>query len=156
MVSAIVGVSAVADLPAVVNIPSIGDSISSNGVLLLPENSDVPVLSIVVVSPAASVVLTAVDVPGILALARIFAVTVVPTAVENLEFWLWIDSVLMLPSLLLLTFLLLLKVPKFLASLLLLVYLLLLASLLLLTFYFPRFWHPCCVWHSLMFQLPLC
>jgi hypothetical protein len=44
---------------------------------------------IVVVSPAAPVVLSAADVPGILALASIFAVTVVPTAVENLELWLW-------------------------------------------------------------------
>jgi hypothetical protein len=45
-------------------------------------DSDVPVFSCAVVGPAAAVVITAVEIPGVLAVDRISAVAIVPSAVD--------------------------------------------------------------------------
>jgi hypothetical protein len=66
MVSAVVGVLAVAVVPTVV--PSTGVSTISR-VLLLSALFDVPVLSCAGIDPAVLVFLTVVDLPGILAVA---------------------------------------------------------------------------------------
>ncbi len=70
MVYAFVGVSAVADVPIVVKIPSTGFSTNS-GVLLLWAFPDVPVLSF-----------SAVDIPGILDGAKTSAFAAISTAVD--------------------------------------------------------------------------
>ncbi len=63
MVSAVVGVPAVAVVPTIVNISSIGVPISF-GVLLLSAFSDVPVLFCAGVDPISFVEITPVDVSG--------------------------------------------------------------------------------------------
>jgi hypothetical protein len=134
MVSAVVGISAVAVVSTVFYTSSTGVSTSS-GVQVLPAFPAVPVLSCAGVHPVA---LTAVDVPGILAVAITSAAAAI---------------LILLSSRLLLMFLT--YVSGVLANLFAVGDRAVSCVPVVVNTAFPPVWHPCCSWRPLLFPLSL-